>query len=124
MAPGRARLLPSPMAPGSAGASPSREPRLPEGRQPPSAPGHPGRGEPPAMTARAIHWHEGMFLRPHHLQAAQRHLEQVSNTGDKWDLNYNWGLRRIAIDREALANHRLVIHSLQARLRDGTLIST
>lgn len=75
------------------------------------------------MTARAIHWHEGMFLRPHHMQAAQRHLEHLSRTGDKWDLNYNWGLRHILIDREALANHRLVIHTLQARLRDGTLVS-
>ena len=24
-----------------------------------------------------IHWYEGMFLRPHHLQAAQRRLETL-----------------------------------------------
>ncbi len=75
------------------------------------------------MTARAIHWHEGMFLRPHHFQAAQRYWSDLSNTGEKWDLHYNWGLRAIVLDQEALANHRLVIRSLRARLPDGTLVA-
>src|SRR5437763_1864801 len=26
------------------------------------------------MTARPVHWHEGMFLRPHHFQAVQVRL--------------------------------------------------
>src|SRR5581483_8681683 len=77
----------------------------------------------PTMTARAVHWHEGMFLRPQHLQAAQRHTAHLSTVGDKWDLHYNWGLRDIDLDLEALANHRLVVRSLRARLRDGTLVS-
>jgi type VI secretion system protein ImpJ len=41
-----------------------------------------------------------------------------------WDLHYNWGLRSIDLDLEALANHRLVIHSIEARLRDGTPVVT
>jgi type VI secretion system protein ImpJ len=64
-----------------------------------------------------------MFLRPHHLQASQRHAWRLGSLGDKWDLHYNWGLRSIDLDTQALANHRLVITSLQARLRDGTLVS-
>lgn len=75
------------------------------------------------MNDPAVHWHEGMFLRPHHLQAAQRHAWRLGNLGDKWDLHYNWGLRSIDLDTQALANHRLVITALQARLRDGTLVS-
>jgi type VI secretion system protein ImpJ len=75
------------------------------------------------MAIRAVHWHEGMFLRPHHLQAAQRHNFHFGNTSEKWDHHYNWGLRAINLDRDALANHRFVAHALQARLRDGTLIS-
>lgn len=75
------------------------------------------------MAVRAVHWHEGMFLRPHHLQASQRYGSYLANEGEKWDHHYNWGLRAIDLDRDALANHRLVIRSLQARLRDGTLIS-
>ena len=75
------------------------------------------------MTNRAVHWHEGMFLRPHHLNASQQHWAQVVAQNAKWDLQYNWGLRSIELDLDALANYRLVIRSLQARLRDGTLIS-
>ena len=75
------------------------------------------------MTARAVHWHEGMFLRPHHLQAAQRHITQLQHTADQWDHPFHWGLRTFDCDRDALANHRLVVRSLRARLRDGALIS-
>jgi type VI secretion system protein ImpJ len=64
-----------------------------------------------------------MFLRPHHLQAAQRYAIQDNQLNAKWDLHYNWGLRTIELDIDALANHRLLVHSLQARLRDGTLVS-
>ncbi|HZU34719.1 MAG TPA: type VI secretion system baseplate subunit TssK, partial [Gemmataceae bacterium] len=75
------------------------------------------------MTSRAVHWHEGMFLRPQHFQAAGRHTLYVANQSEKWDQHYNWGLRTLDLDREALTNHRLVIRSLKARLRDGTLIA-
>ena len=30
------------------------------------------------MTARAVHWHEGMFLRPHHFQAAERSYHELA----------------------------------------------
>jgi type VI secretion system protein ImpJ len=77
-----------------------------------------------AMAHRPVHWHEGMFLRPHHFQAAQRHWQQWANTSEKWDCHYNWGLRSIKLDLDALPTFRLLIRSLKARLRDGTLIST
>lgn len=75
------------------------------------------------MAVRPVHWHEGMFLRPHHFQAAQRFNSHLDNLSEKWDHHYNWGLRAIDLDTDALANNRLSIRSLQARLRDGTLIS-
>src|SRR5438552_3397319 len=75
------------------------------------------------MTVRAVHWHEGMFLRPHHFQAVQRHWAHLLQLNGKWDQHYNWGLRSIEIDLDALANYRGVVRSLRARLRDGTLIS-
>ncbi len=75
------------------------------------------------MAVRAVHWHEGMFLRPHHFQALERYWSQQLNRGDKYDLHYNWGLAAIDLDRDALANYRLVIRSLKARLRDGTTVS-
>src|SRR5581483_6807828 len=74
------------------------------------------------MTARAVHWHEGMFIRPHHFQAAQRHALHLGRRGGKWDVHHNWGLRDVALDTEALANYRCVVRGLSARLRDGTAV--
>ncbi len=75
------------------------------------------------MTARPVHWHEGMFLRPHHFQAAQQHWHYWANLNEKWDQHYNWGLRQVEIDPEALGNYRFVVRSVKARLRDGTLVA-
>ncbi len=72
------------------------------------------------MISHAVHWFEGMFLRPHHFQASHRHLADLSRRNHSWDLQFNWGLRRIDLDHEALANQRLVVHALEGRLRDGT----
>lgn len=74
------------------------------------------------MVTRAVHWYEGMFLRPQHLQAAQRYEASQRTRGAKWDLHYNWGLRSVELNAAALANHRLVLQTLQVRLRDGTLV--
>src|SRR5688500_20119791 len=71
------------------------------------------------MTMRPVHWHEGMFLRPHHFQAAQRQQDHLLARNEKWTLHHNWGLRSIDLDLDALANYRLVVRSLEVRLRDG-----
>lgn len=75
------------------------------------------------MTTRSVHWHEGMFLRPQHFQSAGRHSESLLALNAKWECHHNWGLRSIELDLDALANYRLVVRSLRARLRDGTLVS-
>jgi type VI secretion system protein ImpJ len=64
-----------------------------------------------------------MFLRPQHFQTAQRHTLYRSHLDENWDHHYNWGLHSIELDHDALANHRFVVRSLQARLRDGTLVA-
>ena len=76
------------------------------------------------MTVQAeVHWHEGMFLRPQHFQAANRHQMQQNSRSDEWTVHYSWGLRSVDLDVDALANQRLVVRKLKARLRDGTLVS-
>lgn len=75
------------------------------------------------MANDEVLWEEGMFLRPHQLQAAQRSITGQALRSAKWDSYHNWGLRRIEIDADALANHRLVIHKLEARMLDGTMVS-
>ncbi len=75
------------------------------------------------MSVRAVHWHEGMFLRPHHFQLAERHARHLNARDAKWNVHHNWGLRHIDLDLDALSNYRLVVRDLKARLRDGTTIS-
>ncbi len=76
------------------------------------------------MTVQAaVHWHEGMFLRPQHFQATDRHLDLLVDRAAKWDLHYNWGLRSIDLDLDALANDRMVVRSLRARFHAGTLVA-
>lgn len=77
----------------------------------------------PLMTCHAVNWHEGMFLRPHHFQTAQRFADQVRHRQQKWDVHYSWGLRAIEIDEDSLANFRFVVRRLEARFRDGTPLS-
>src|SRR5262245_35215060 len=74
------------------------------------------------MTARAVHWHEGMFLQPHQFQAEHRYLTARSHRAISWPVHHTWGLRSVAIDTESLTNNRLVVRSLQAVFRDGTPI--
>ena len=54
---------------------------------------------------------------------AHRYWVEVSRRNHNWDVHHNWGLRSIEIDPTALENHRLVVRSLEARLRDGTPVS-
>lgn len=74
------------------------------------------------MRTLPVYWHEGMFLRPHHFQAADRYWSDYARQSSRWDAPYNWGLRRIDIDRNALKNYRFVVPALQARMRDGTVV--
>ena len=75
------------------------------------------------MPDRSVHWHEGMFLRPQHFQASDRYWSERVSTSSQWDNHYNYGLRRIKIAPEALANHQIEVSVCQARLQDGTIVS-
>ncbi|MEO1498412.1 MAG: type VI secretion system baseplate subunit TssK [Planctomycetota bacterium] len=70
-----------------------------------------------------VHWSEGMFLRPHHFQAAERHRAEQLATSDRWSTPYNYGIRAIELSEEALSNYHVQITSLEARLPDGSLVS-
>ncbi len=74
------------------------------------------------MPSGEVHWHEGMFLRQHHFLTEHRQMVRLMQLDGKWTLHHNWGLRSIALNTDALANFRFAVTSLEARLRDGTLI--
>ena len=75
------------------------------------------------MISRAVHWSEGMFLSPQHLQAADRHtLERIKET-EEWYNPFAWGLKSVEFDQSALANFMVDLQSCEARLPDGTHLS-
>ncbi len=75
------------------------------------------------MAKRAVHWYEGMFLRPQHFQAADRFARDRVREAEDWLRPYHWGLRAIEFDEDAIANYSLVIRSCQARFKDGTTVN-
>ena len=80
------------------------------------------RTEIDSMTPQPVHWHEGMFLRPHHFQAADRYTARLVDATAQFLQAHAWGLRRCVIDTEALGGYRFVVRELSARFRDGTLL--
>jgi type VI secretion system protein ImpJ len=69
-----------------------------------------------------VHWYEGLFLRPHHLQAADRYWTELLQTSSRWNCAYDYGLYAFEFSKEALANHQIDVHILKARMRDGTIV--
>src|SRR5262249_23313237 len=69
-----------------------------------------------------VNWHEGLFLRPQHFQAAERHWGELQSTSERWDHPCNYGVASIEFNKDAVANYKFQVHRLSARLRDGTLI--
>jgi type VI secretion system protein ImpJ len=74
------------------------------------------------MTARAVHWHEGMFLRPQQFQAAERFAHEIQARLGRWDVQHYWGARRVEWEPEALATYRFALRALEVRLRDGSAL--
>jgi type VI secretion system protein ImpJ len=70
-----------------------------------------------------VNWFEGMFLRPHHFQAADRYWTEATQTSEQWDHQYFYGVRRLELSGEAIANHQVQVNLCHARMQDGTLIS-
>jgi type VI secretion system protein ImpJ len=64
-----------------------------------------------------------MFLRPQHFQAADRHAHDQLRDSEDWYHPYNWGLRSVDLDRDAIANYAVSVRSCEARFKDGTKLS-
>ncbi len=70
-----------------------------------------------------VHWHEGLFLQPHHLQAADRHWAEALHRAEQWDHAYCYGLRRLDLSLDAIGNYQFEINAVEARMKDGTLVA-
>jgi type VI secretion system protein ImpJ len=76
-----------------------------------------------AMRTKPVQWSDGMLMLPHHFQAAEAHLLEMMAASHSWQFPYGYGLHNFELNREALVNFDVRIPRLQARLKDGTLVS-
>ncbi len=69
-----------------------------------------------------IHWYEGVFLRPHHLQAAQRRSETLVRSSLDATRSFAWGAVELEIAPEPMENFTLRVDRCELRLKDGTWV--
>lgn len=70
-----------------------------------------------------VHWSEGLFLQPHHLQAADRYWTEATQLSEQWDHPYSYGMRSLEFSEEAISNYQFQVNVCHARMKDGALIS-
>lgn len=71
----------------------------------------------------SIHWPEGLFLHPHHLQQLQNAMESRDRTERSFHMAHPFGLIDFEFDRDALQSQRVVVKRLSAVMPSGTEIS-
>lgn len=67
-------------------------------------------------------WYEGMTLDPHHFQQMERYQQTQLNGRMRALTPFDWGVVRLTIDRERLANGELAVTRCSAVLPDGFVV--
>jgi type VI secretion system protein ImpJ len=70
-----------------------------------------------------VHWSEGLFLQPHHLQASDRYWAEALHTSEHLDHHYHYGLRWLEFSHDAIGNAQFQLNACHARMKDGTLVT-
>lgn len=73
------------------------------------------------MTRKVL-WGEGLLLRPQHFQRQDQYHEHCLNKSIRAVHPYAWGVEKLEVDRDALANSVLRILALAVRFQDGELV--
>jgi type VI secretion system protein ImpJ len=66
-----------------------------------------------------VHWYEGLFLQPHHLQAMQRRLSEQAMGARALSFPYHYGLINAQIAADAVQNKQIRFERLRLVLRNG-----
>jgi type VI secretion system protein ImpJ len=66
-----------------------------------------------------IHWQEGLFLQPHHLQRMQKGIENELSAERRLAWPYPFGVVEARLNRPALANKRISFDKLRAIMPSG-----
>ncbi len=75
------------------------------------------------MKSLPVHWSEGIFLQPHHFQAAERCWTETLQTSEHWDHQYGYGVRTLELSADAIANYQFQVNVCHARMKDGTIVA-
>jgi type VI secretion system protein ImpJ len=68
-----------------------------------------------------VHWTEGLFLRPHHLQQADRYLENAIESRTRYVTPYPWGFASLEIDLDLAHQGKFALRRASGVLPDGGL---
>jgi type VI secretion system protein ImpJ len=69
-----------------------------------------------------VHWSEGQFLRPQHLQASARYQDTIRAATVAGLHPFGWGFISLDLARDAIENHLIEIRACELLLRDGTFV--
>src|SRR5690606_24112317 len=72
------------------------------------------------MERKKVVWSEGMFLRPHHFQQLERHLEYRGSVHMECAAGLFWGFKTLQLDLDALALGKLALRQATGVFPDGT----
>ena len=72
------------------------------------------------MNKNRVVWHEGLFLRPQHLQQQERYVQHLVEGRCKSTRPFNWGLTHVELDPQLLKLGKIAITSAQGVFADGT----
>ena len=68
-----------------------------------------------------VHWTEGLFLRPHHLQQSDRYLENALESRTRHVTPYPWGFAALEIDRDLAQQSKFALRRAVGMMPDGGL---
>ena len=68
-----------------------------------------------------VHWTEGLFLRPHHLQQSDRYLESAIEARTRYVTPYPWGFAALEIDRDLAQQGKFGLRRGAGVMPDGGL---
>jgi type VI secretion system protein ImpJ len=71
------------------------------------------------MTDSPIHWYEGLFLQPHHLQCMQKHLADSIAAERRLLWVYPYGVLKMRLSDAELENHRIRFDELHVVMPSG-----
>src|SRR5437588_9766098 len=70
-----------------------------------------------------IHWHEGLFLQPHHLQRMQKSNHDQLSIERKLNWAYPYGVLEARLSRDELENMRVRFERLRAIMPSGRIVN-